>query len=60
MLVDLTQSDFPVIQRFLAREIVDFCDVLCASVAVEHVLRDLELMTVVQHCPNLVAFLVPN
>ena len=54
MLVDLTQSDLRINKRFLARDIVDFCDVLCASVSVEHVRRDLELTAVVQHCPNLV------
>ena len=35
-------------------------DLLYASASVEHVRRDLELMNVVQHCRNLVAFLVPN
>ena len=50
------QSDFHVIERFLASDIVDLCDVLRASVSVEHVLRGLELMTAVQHCPNLVGF----
>ena len=55
MLVDLTQSDFS-----CACDIVDFCDVLCASVPVEHVLRDLELMTVVQHYRNLAAFLASS
>ena len=54
MLVDLTQSDLDFVERFLARDIVDFCDVLWASVSVEHVRLDLELTAVVQHCPNLV------
>ena len=31
-------------------------DLLCASASIEPVRRDLELMTVVQHCRNLVAF----
>ena len=35
-------------------------DLLCASASVEHVRRDLELMDAVQHCRNLVAFLVSN
>ena len=60
MLVDLTQSDFHVIGRFLPCDVVDFCDVLCAFVSVEHVRQDFELKTVVQHCRNLVAFLVSN
>ena len=60
MLVDLTQSDLRIDIRFLARDIVDVCDVLCASVSVEHVRRDLELTAVVQHDRNLVALLVPN
>ena len=68
MHVDLTQSEFHVVERFLACDIVDYGVVLCASVPVEHVRRDLELTTVL-HCPNLVtfvggqfvtAFLVPN
>ena len=33
-------------------------DLLCASASIEPVRRDLELMNVVQHCRNLVAFLV--
>ena len=60
MLVDLTQSDLRIDKRFLARDIVDFCDVLCAFVSVEHVRPDLEMTAVVQHCRNLVALLVPN
>ena len=36
MLVDLTQSDLRIDKRCLARDIVDFCDVLCASVSVEN------------------------
>ena len=35
-------------------------DLLCASASVEPVRLDLELMGAVQHCRNLVAFLVPN
>ena len=35
-------------------------DLLCASASMELVRRDLELMNVVHHCRNLVAFLVPN
>ena len=34
--------------------------ILYASASVEHVRRDLELMDAVQHCRNLVAYLVPN
>ena len=35
-------------------------DLLCASASVEPVRLDLELMDAVQHCRDLVAFLVPN
>ena len=56
MLVDLTQSEFHVVERFFARDIVDYGDVACTLVSVEHVRWDLELTTVVQHCRNLVDF----
>ena len=59
-LVALTQSDLYFIERFLARDIADFGDVLRASVLVEHVRQDLELTAVVQYYRNIVAFLVPN
>ena len=35
-------------------------DRLCASASVEPVRLDLKLMDAVNHCRNLVAFLVPN
>ena len=60
MLVDLTQLDLHFVERFLARDILDFCDVLRDSVSVENVHQDLVLMTAVQHCRDLVAFLVPD
>ena len=40
--------------RFLGFHCLWLVDLLCASASVEHVRRDLELMYVVQHCPNLV------
>ena len=58
MLVDLTQSDLYFVERFLARDIVDYGDLLCASASIEPVRKDLELMNVVHHCRNLVALLV--
>ena len=44
-------------QRLLVRQVtlfstVDYGYVLCTSVSIEHVRRDLELTTVVQHCRN--------
>ena len=56
MLVDLTHPNHHVAGRLPARDIVDYDDVSCASVSVEHARRDLELTTVVQHCRNLVDF----
>ena len=35
-------------------DVVDHGDVVCAPGSLEHVRRDLELTTVVQHCLNLV------
>ena len=55
-LVDLTHPNRHVAEYFLACGIVDYGDVLCASVSIEHVRRDLELVTVVQHCRNLLDF----
>ena len=40
----------------LVRDFVDWGDVVCAPVSVEHVRRDLELATAVQHCRDLVDF----
>ena len=47
MLIDPTHPNHHVAECFLACDIVDYGDVLCASVSIEHVRRDLELTTVV-------------
>ena len=53
--VRLTRPSLPVAERLLVRDTEDYGDIVCA-VSVEHVRRDLELITVVQHCLNLVDF----
>ena len=54
-LVDLTRPSLHVAGRLLVRDTEDYGDIVCAA-SVEHVRRDLELITVVQHCLNLVDF----
>ena len=51
----LTRPSLHVAERLLLRDTEDYGDVACV-VSVEHVRRDLELTTVVQHCLNLVDF----
>ena len=55
LLVDLSHPSLYVVERLLVRDIVDYGDVVC-DFPVEHVRRDLELTTVVQHCLNVVDF----
>ena len=51
----LTRPSLHVAERLLVRDTEDCGDIVCA-VSVEHVRRDLELITVVQHRLNLVDF----
>ena len=53
--VTSTISASDLLKFFASLVFTVFVDLVCASASVEHVRRDLELMNVVQHCPNLVA-----
>ena len=54
VLDDLNCLNTHVVERFLVLDIVDSGDVVCTSVSIAHVRRDLELKAVVQHSLNLV------
>ena len=55
-----TISTSDLLKLFASLVFTVFIDLVCASASVEHVRRGFEAMNVFQHCPNLVAFLVPD